>query len=354
MVRPNENSRHADASFVEASFSTAERRGGAGAGFDVAFRAIVRAVPEHGVAGNAERGELLAEPSYLIVKRREAAVIMLAVESVRMLRIEFAVRFVRQHGGMRSVKPDDGEEGLLAGVRPANEVEGAFHDEVRVVAAELMVRHALVGSDPVGRAVEAAFGDVSFGFAGDLGRVLHGVEGRHFRFGGETFVEAVFPRRRIVIGALFCAASVGVPHGFCQGAEVPFSKVPGGVACSFQRLGESDFFGFKMADVGGVDAVTVGMSSGEAAASSGATNWGGGVPAIEPKPFSRHFIKVRRADKGMSLVACVAPSVVVGHAEDDVGLFGGRLAVLGVASSDWKRDQQSGEGNCEEGKMCVC
>lgn len=159
--------------------------------------------------------------------------VMPAVESVRMLGIKIAVRFVRQHGGVWSMKPDDREEGLFAGVRSVDEAEGAFHDEVGVVAAELIVRHALAGSGPIGRAVKASFGDVSFGFASNLGRVLHGVEGRHFRFGGETFVEAVFPRRRIVGGALFCAASVGVPHCFRQGAEVPFAKVSGCVACFF-------------------------------------------------------------------------------------------------------------------------
>lgn len=233
MVWPNENSRHADASFVEASFSTSKRSGGAGAGLIVAFRAVVRAVPEHGVAGDAKRGELVAESSYLIVKRREASVVMPSVESVRVLGIEIAVRFVRQHGCVRSVEPDDSEEGLLARVRPADEAEGAFHDEVGVVAAELIVRHALAGSDPVSRAVEASFGDVSFGFASNLGRVLHRVESGHFRLGGETFVEAVFPRRRIVGGALFCASSVSVPHGFRQGAEVPLAKVSGCVACFF-------------------------------------------------------------------------------------------------------------------------
>ena len=190
-------------------------------------------VPEHGVVGDAKRGKLVAEPSYLVVERREASVVMPAVESVRVLGIEIAVRFVRQHGGVRSVEPDDSEEGLFARVRPADELEGAFHDEVGVVAAELIVRHALAGSGPVGCAVEVTFGDVSFGFAGDLRRVLHGVEGGHFRFGGETFVEAVFPRRRVMSGALFCAASVGVPHGFRQGAEVPFAEVSGCVACFF-------------------------------------------------------------------------------------------------------------------------
>ena len=83
MVWPNENSRHADAAFVEASFSAAEGVGRTGAGFGVAFRAVVRAVPKHGVFGDAKRGELIAEPSYLIVKRREASVVMPSVESVR-------------------------------------------------------------------------------------------------------------------------------------------------------------------------------------------------------------------------------------------------------------------------------
>lgn len=281
---------------------------------------------------------------------------MPSVESVRVLGIEIAVRFVRQHGGVRSVEPDDSEEGLFARVRPADELEGAFHDEVGIVAAELIVRHALAGSGPVGRAVEVAFGDVSFGFAGNLGRVLHGVEGGHFRFGGETFVEAVFPRRRVMSGALFCAASVGVSHGFRQGAEVPFAEVSGCVACLFQRLGEGDFFGFKMADVGGVNAVTIGMSSGETAAAGGTTNWRGGVPAVETKPFGRHLVEVGCANKRMPLVACIAPSVVVGHAEDNVGLFGGGFAALDVAFSDWKQGQgqQSGDGAFKKDKARRC
>lgn len=111
-----------------------------------------------------------------------------------------------------------------------------------------------------------------------------------------------------------------------------------------------------MADVGGVDAVTIGMSSGEAAAASGATNRRGGVPTVETKPFGRHLVEVRRADKGTSLIACVAPSVVVSHAEDDVGLFGGERPALVIALSfiDWKHGQQSGEGACEEGKARFC
>ena len=109
-----------------------------------------------------------------------------------------------------------------------------------------------------------------------------------------------------------------------------------------------------MSDVGGVDAVTIGMSSGEAAAAGGTTNWSGGVPAVETKPFSRHLVKVGRADKRMPLVACVAPSVVVGHAKDDVGLFGKKLVVLDVAFSDWKRGQQSDDEAVEEDKARLC
>ena len=111
-----------------------------------------------------------------------------------------------------------------------------------------------------------------------------------------------------------------------------------------------------MADVSGVNAVTIGMSSGEAAAASGTTNRRGGVPAVETKPFGRHLVEVRRADKGMSLIACVAPSVVVSHAEDDVGLFGGERPALVIALSfiDWKHGQQSGEGAREEGKARFC
>lgn len=111
-----------------------------------------------------------------------------------------------------------------------------------------------------------------------------------------------------------------------------------------------------MANVGGVNAVTIGMSSGEATASGGAANRRGGIPAVETKPFGRHFIKVRRENKGMSLVACVAPSVVIGHAEDDVGWFGGERPALAFAFrfSDWKCGKQGGKGDCEEGKMCVC
>lgn len=109
-----------------------------------------------------------------------------------------------------------------------------------------------------------------------------------------------------------------------------------------------------MANIGGVDAVTIGMSSGEATAAGGAADWRSGVPAVETKPFGRHLVEVGGADKRMPLIACVAPSVVVGHAKNDVGLFGGGRDTLGSAFSDGKRGQQGDDGAFKKGETCFC
>ena len=48
---------------------------------------------------------------------------------------------------------------------------------------------------------------------------------------------------------------------------------------------------------------------------------GAAVKAIEPQRGSSHLIKVWGLNERMSIVAHVAPTLVVSHNEDEIGLF---------------------------------
>ena len=74
-----------------------------------------------------------------------------------------------------------------------------------------------------------------------------------------------------------------------------------------------------MAYIGKVDAVAIGVATGEATPAGGAADRGGGVPSIENDTLSGHGVQLRGLGKGMILIPHVRPAVIVRHAEDDVG-----------------------------------
>ena len=63
------------------------------------------------------------------------------------------------------------------------------------------------------------------------------------------------------------------------------------------------------------------VSAGKYASSGRGAIGSGTVKAIEPQRGSSHLIKVWGLDEWVSIVAHVAPTLVVSHNEDEIGLF---------------------------------
>ena len=139
---------------------------------------------------------------------------------------------------MRRVKPDDGEERPALPDSACDKGHHAVHDDARIVAFQV-VSYDFIGTLPIMRAVKLtgplAFCSGGLTAAAFVGN-LHRVPGGNFRFGGETHVEAVLPRRRVDLGRARPAA-VGFLDLGGERAEMPLAEVPGRVADFLERFG---------------------------------------------------------------------------------------------------------------------
>ena len=101
---------------------------------------------------------------------------------------------------------------------------------------------------------------------------------------------------------------------------MPLAKVSGGVAVLFKNGGDGYFGWLKHARHGVGDAIAVGIAPGVATATSGRAHRGAGVKAGESHPFGLHLIEVGSLEVRMSVVANIAPTLVIRHDEEDIGM----------------------------------
>ena len=103
---------------------------------------------------------------------------------------------------------------------------------------------------------------------------------------------------------------------------MPFAEVAGGVACLFESGGDGFFLKPQGVPVTGNAGAVVGPA-GEDGGASRRTHGSPGVEAIEAQSIGRHGIEVGSLENGMRVVAGLPPSLIIGHDEDDVGLWAG-------------------------------
>ena len=201
---------------------------------------------------------------------------------------------------MGSVKPDHGQERGSAPGGPANERDGAIHDDPRIIAIEVVGR-VLAGAGPV---------------LGGKRLVDHRIPGRHLDFGGEGLVETVLPRGCVVLPP--APAPPAVLLVVRQRAQVPFTEMPRRVAPPLQHFRQCDFLVPDVTRVGKRDPIPGRMAPSQRAASCRRAHRRSRIEPVEAKSGGAHGIEVGRLEEGMPVVASVAPSLVVGHAQDHV------------------------------------
>ena len=107
---------------------------------------------------------------------------------------------------------------------------------------------------------------------------------------------------------------------------MPFAKVGGGVAGLFDGLGDGHFLfpeGHSRPEATHSIRMTAGHNAGAGWRAAGV----GGIETIEAKAVGGHGIEVGGLDFFESVIASVAPALVVGHAEDNVRRSGGGSGV---------------------------
>ena len=117
-------------------------------------------------------------------------------------------------------------------------------------------------------------------------------------------------------------------EGFGVMAEVPFSEAGGGVALSFEVIGDGVLGGIEPAGGGGEEDVLVHfdplrVAAGEEGGSGRGADGRGDHEAGELASFLGEAIDVGRLDFGGAEAAEIAVALVVGEDNDEVGLFSG-------------------------------
>ena len=131
--------------------------------------------------------------------------------------------------------------------------------------------------------------------------------------GGETFLESRFPRRHDMHWTL-C-------HLLIEATEMPLAEVSGGVAFYLQGFGQGDFFLRQVLLVrprGIVYTYPPIAASCHAGRPGRTANRSTRIEAIEAHAGLGHLVEVRGLDLGMSVVADIAPSLVIRHQEHHV------------------------------------
>jgi hypothetical protein len=101
---------------------------------------------------------------------------------------------------------------------------------------------------------------------------------------------------------------------------MPFAEMARRVTGSLERFGDGDLLRAKR--VSPLEAAeAVGVAARHHAAAGGRTHGGSGVEAVEPQGFGGHAVEVGRLEVLVAVIRHIAPALVVGHDEYDVGLF---------------------------------
>ncbi len=132
-----------------------------------------------------------------------------------------------------------------------------------------------------------------------------------------TILVKVRTRKPVVESAVAGAGRAVGAHR----ADVPFAEMRCRVAGFLERLSDGDLprsQGIAPREA----AETVRVATGHHAAASRRADGRRRVEAVEPQAGPRHLIHHRRLEHGMAVVAGVAPTLVVGHAKDEVRPLG--------------------------------
>ena len=100
---------------------------------------------------------------------------------------------------------------------------------------------------------------------------------------------------------------------------MPLAEVAGGVALFFKNRSDGDLGRFKHALHREGDAKAVGIAPGVATSAGGGTHCSAGVKAGKSHSFGLHLVEVGSLEVRVTIVASIAPALVIGHDEDDVG-----------------------------------
>jgi len=136
----------------------------------------------------------------------------------------------------------------------------------------------------------------------------------------EPGVEVVVPMSRAETEKFIKAAAIGMMR--IMGAVVPLSKASRGVSRSLENIRDGDFVGAHILP-SPRDAVGPGakvITPGEKTRSCRSTN-GTDVETIEPRSLLGELVQVGCIDEIVTVRVDVPPALVVGHDEQDVGLF---------------------------------
>ena len=195
---------------------------------------------------------------------------------------------------MRATEPNDGEERRLLGGILLDEADGFRDDGIRAVARHFHWRaiaaEGPVGVEPVGN--------------------------------GKPFVETEMAGMQWIVGGKCPALS------WLAAAEVPFAKMCGGIADFFDGLREGHLL-FSQGHSGPESSAAVWIPAGHDTGAGRRATWMRRVEAIETQPGGGHRVEVGCWNFFQAVVADVAPTLIIRHAENDVRSgcrFGGKEA----------------------------
>lgn len=100
--------------------------------------------------------------------------------------------------------------------------------------------------------------------------------------------------------------------------EMPFAKMTRGITQWFERLGDRDLLRPKRVTPLETPE-SIGMSPGQHTAARRRTNRRGGVKTIHPQTRRRHGVQIRRLENRMTRVTDIAPTLIVSHAQNNIG-----------------------------------
>ena len=286
---------------------------------------------------NAERAQVRAEATDLLVHRRDAGVVGLLVVvhlALFLGRVELVEsRLVEAVGTVRGMEPDDGEEGALGGNGVVDEPHRLPDQDRGGVAGEsggvdvdvLLVAGPVVPADVIA-------------FAREWTRWVdaHRLEGRQRLRGRPTAVVAVMPRRRIEVAAAPAEATAAAAReivrvGFrcpVQVAEVPLAEVSGHIALGLGEFGDRQLQVAETVVVGHVDVVAARRAAGDEGRPGRTAVRTVRVHAVKLEAGRRHLAQLGRLDLAVARkdvaggellgVLDVAPALIVAHHENDV------------------------------------
>ena len=202
----------------------------------------------------------------------------------------------RNEGAVGGIGGDVGEEGFLFGLLFLDPAHGGGEEEVGAVALGFHER-AVVANDGVEVFVPGHVGAGAFVSLSDAAGAVD-----------EDFIKTSFVR---LVGVLI--------------TQVPLAENTGRVACFFENLGKDGGIerqAFTLENGVG-DAVFEGMATGHEGGAGGGAS-GADKEAGEAGALVVESVEVGGFDPGVAVFADRSVALVVGHHEDDVGLFDGR------------------------------